>query len=66
MSSHEAEGTKYYFNTRTREVERGSQSSWHHLMGPYDTAEEAQNALTIAQERNEEWEEEDKEWKDDD
>lgn len=66
MSSHEAGAAEYYFNTRTRMVEKGRQSAWDHLMGPYATEHEAQQALEKAQERVEQWDEEDAEWKDDD
>ncbi len=57
---------RYWFNTLTGEVERGRQSSWTHLMGPYDTPEEAAHALDKARERTESWDEEDREWRDGD
>lgn len=66
MASHEAKPVEYYFNTRTRMVEKGRQSAWEHLMGPYASVEEAEQALTKAQERVEQWDEEDAEWRDDD
>lgn len=66
MTSPEASPAEYYFNTRTRMVEKGRQSAWEHLMGPYATEEEAQRALDKAQERVEQWDEDDAEWKDDD
>ncbi len=56
---------EYFYNTRTRMVEKGRQSSWEHLMGPYPTHQEAENALSTARERTEEWDEQDKEWEDD-
>lgn len=31
-------------------------------LGPYDTQQEAEHALATAEERNEAWDEEDKEW----
>lgn len=49
-------GERYYFNVATGEVERGYESDWTNRMGPYDTAEEAQNALEIAAARNADWE----------
>lgn len=63
MSDDQAQKTEYFFNTRTRTVEKGRQSSWEHLMGPYSSAEEAQNALEKAQERTEAWDEDDAEWR---
>ena len=65
MTSHEASPAEYYFNTRTRMVEKGRQSAWEHLMGPYATEAEAQKALEIAQQRVDEWDEADAEWEDD-
>lgn len=59
-----ADDVKYYYNLSTGAVEEGRQSRGEDLMGPYDTREEAQHALQIAAARNEEWEQEDKEWKD--
>ncbi len=57
---------EYYFNTATRMVEKGRQSSWEHLMGPYETHEEAQQALEIAREKSDDWDEDDAAWRDDD
>ena len=54
---------EYYFNTRTQMVEKGRQSSWEHLMGPYDTPEEAAKALEIARKRSQAWEDDDREWR---
>ena len=54
--------TEYYFNTSTQMVEKGRQSSWEHLMGPYDTPEEAANALEIARKRSKAWDDDDKAW----
>jgi hypothetical protein len=47
----------YFFNIRTKMVEHGRQSAWEHLMGPYDTHEEAERALEIAQARTADWDE---------
>lgn len=63
MASHETEGPEYYFNTRTRMVEKGRMSSWEHLMGPYRTREEAEKALETAQQRTHDWDEDDADWK---
>jgi hypothetical protein len=57
---------EYYFNTATRMVEKGRQSSWEHLMGPYDTLEQAQQALEIARDKSDEWDEDDAAWRDGD
>ena len=54
---------EYYFNTRTEMVEKGRQSSWEHLMGPYDTAEEATKALETARKRSQAWDDDDREWR---
>lgn len=56
----------FYFNTRTGEVEQGYASSWSDRMGPYATREEAQSALALARQRNQEWEQSDREWDGDD
>ncbi len=55
---------EYYFNTATRMVEKGRQSSWEHLMGPYDTYEQALQAFETARERSDEWDEDDAAWRD--
>lgn len=62
MSVPQPETVEFYFNTRTKMVEKGRQSSWEHLMGPYDSREEAERALDIAQQRNDEWEDDDDAW----
>ena len=66
MSTEPDEAVEYYFNTRTRMVEKGRQSSWEHLMGPYATPEEAAGALEIARLRNEQWDDDDESWDDTD
>lgn len=56
---------KWYFNQETGEVEQGKVSSFANRMGPYDTREEAANALEIAKTRNEAadaYDEEDDDW----
>ncbi len=65
MSTEAGPPVEYYFNTRTRMVEKGRQSSWEHLMGPYDTPEEAAGALEIAKARNAQWDHDDDRWGDD-
>lgn len=53
--------TEYWFNVVTHEVEKGPQSDWTKLLGPYKTEEEAQAALLKVQQRNEAWDKEDEE-----
>jgi len=55
---------EFYFNTATQMVEKGRQSSWEHLMGPYASADEAARALETAQARSQNWDE-DESWSDD-
>ena len=62
MSADEQGGTEYYFNTSTQMVEKGRQSSWEHLMGPYATQEEAAKAMEIAAQRSKAWAEDDRAW----
>ncbi|WP_062522684.1 hypothetical protein [Demequina silvatica] len=64
MSPESDHPVEYFYNTKTKMVEKGRQSSWEHLMGPYATREEAQGALEIAKHRNEAWEDDDR-WGDD-
>jgi len=66
MSPESDQPVEYFFNTRTRMVEKGRQSSWEHLMGPYATPEEAAGALEIAKARSEQWDEDDERWDDGD
>lgn len=61
-----SDGKKWYYNTRTGDIEHGKLSSFTHRMGPYDTREDAERALKIARARNDIWEAEDKEWAGDD
>lgn len=61
--------TKWFFNQETGQVEQGKVSSFANRMGPYDTQEEAANALKIAEARNEAadaYDEEDDDWGKDD
>jgi hypothetical protein len=62
-----AEGAAYWFNVRTRQV----QTNWdkgqsRELMGPYPTAEEAERALESAARRTEDWDEDDRRWREGD
>ena len=54
---------EYWFNVETGQVEIGRQSSWEKVMGPYPTYEAAQNALDVAKHRSEDWDEQDREWR---
>lgn len=59
--------TSYFFNTRTgavEELETKSQSK--DLLGPYASREEAEQALSTAAKRTEDWDREDREWRDED
>ena len=58
-------GQAYYYNLETGKVERGLVSDWTDRLGPYRTHDEAANALELARQRNEAWEEQDREWDDD-
>jgi hypothetical protein len=51
---------EFYYNTETGQIEQGKQSSWTHLMGPYDSREAAAHALEKARSRSEAWDEEDR------
>ncbi|WP_147107069.1 SPOR domain-containing protein [Nesterenkonia populi] len=48
---------EYWYNVTTGEVEEGRKSSWKHLMGPYATRAEAQQALERARQRSDEYDE---------
>ncbi|WP_120004903.1 SPOR domain-containing protein [Nesterenkonia muleiensis] len=50
---------EYWYNVTTGKVEQGAHSSWRHLLGPYETYDEASRALEKVQQRNEEWEQDD-------
>jgi hypothetical protein len=62
MTGNDDAERKFWFNLTTGQVEEGQQSSWEHVMGPYATREEAARALDIAKQRNQDWEEDDREW----
>ncbi|MCT1368444.1 MULTISPECIES: SPOR domain-containing protein [Kocuria] len=57
--------SQFWFNTFTHEVEEGAQSDYRQLIGPYATRAEAEHALERAQERNEDWDRSDAEWRGD-
>lgn len=53
----------FWFNPSTGEVEEGRQSPWTDRMGPYPTRAAAQAALDKAAARTEDWDEEDRRWR---
>lgn len=53
----------YWFNVDTKQVEEdGSTDPKAQLLGPYDTREEAAQALESAAKRTEQWDRDDAEW----
>lgn len=63
MSPDEPQKVEYFFNVRTKMVEKGRVSSWEDLMGPYPTRDEAQEALENAAKRSQAWDDEDDDWR---
>lgn len=66
MTMDSTDKVEYFYNTRTQMVERGRQSPWEHLMGPYDSFADATLALETAKKRNKEWRDDDKAWEGED
>jgi hypothetical protein len=57
------DGPQFYFNTRTSQVEElEDKSQSKDLLGPYPSRAEAEQALQTAQQRTEDWDEEDRRW----
>lgn len=55
----------YWYNIATKQVETdASRSSSDDVMGPYDTEDEARNAIATAAQNTEQWDSEDREWAD--
>jgi hypothetical protein len=53
----------YWYNVSSGQVESDdNKSQGDDLMGPYDSQEDAANALQKARERTEKWDAEDKAW----
>ena len=53
----------FWYNLSTGRVETDeNKSQSDDLMGPYDTEADATNALELARQRTERWDEEDREW----
>lgn len=66
MSASE-EDQKWFYNQETKTVEQGRQSSFEHRLGPYDSKEEAEQAMEIVAARNaaaDAYDEAEEEWKD--
>ncbi len=49
--------SEYWYNVVTHQVEEGPQSDWSQLLGPYDSREEAEQAIARVQANNERWDE---------
>ena len=57
--------TQFFYNLSTGEVEElASRGQSKDLLGPYPTREAAAAALALAKKRTEDWDEEDRRWKD--
>ena len=53
----------YWYNIATKQVETDeNRSSSDDVMGPYETEDEARNALASARENTEQWDAEDRAW----
>ena len=65
MTTMNGEPVEYYYNLRTKMVERGRVSAWEDIMGPYESHDDAERALEIAAARNADWDEDDAAWNDD-
>jgi hypothetical protein len=61
------EQPQFWFNTRTGRVETNyDKSQSKDLLGPYPTAADAAQALSSASRRTQDWDEEDRRWRDGD
>lgn len=55
--------TEWYWDLERKIVVPASQrGSFDHVLGPYATKQEAENWKSIAEERNEDWDEDDQAW----
>jgi len=63
MSDETGQSEGFYYNIKTRQVERWGKSKAKELLAPFDTAEAAPNALEIIREREQRKEAEDREWR---
>ncbi|NKE08899.1 MULTISPECIES: SPOR domain-containing protein [Kocuria] len=57
---------EFWYNLKTREVEVGPQSDYSQLMGPYASREDAQRALQTAAENTKRWDDNEREYRQDD
>jgi len=53
----------YYYDLRTKQVLEGPRGSWQYRLGPYESPYDAARALSIAKQRNIEWEKQNKAWR---
>jgi hypothetical protein len=61
------EQPQFWYNTRTGQVETDeNKGQSKDLLGPYPTQAEAAQALETARRRTEDWDEEDRRWRDGD
>lgn len=59
-----AAGRTFWYNIRTGQVETvHDKGQAQDLLGPYPTREDAEQALARARRRTEEWDEEDRRWR---
>ena len=56
-----SDSPKYWFNTRTKQVELGLKSSSEDRIGPFETEAEAANAEAIIKARSEAWKQQESE-----
>jgi hypothetical protein len=60
-----SEATQFFYNLSTGQVEEtANKGQSKDLLGPYPTREAAAAALATAKKRTEDWDEEDRRWKD--
>ncbi len=63
MGDETGQSDGYYYNIKTKQVERWGKSKAKELLGPFDTADEAANALEIIREREARKQAEDAQWR---
>jgi hypothetical protein len=62
-----SESPQFFFNVKTGQVEElANKSQSKDLLGPYPTREAAAAALETAQKRTEDWDEQDRRWREGD
>lgn len=59
-----SEDDQWYFYPATGKVSQGKTGPWDGRMGPYATEEEARNALETARRRNDEFDQQEDDWRD--